>query len=106
MGKNNNGQRLPIEYQTGDKQQGPVECLGMTFENDEARGEYFLKKLKEGLEELHYKLGGVKFTTVNEAVERMKSIEKWPMGDEVQLRKLAERMGEFGKRGNGEAGKR
>jgi len=26
---------------------GPVECLGMTFENDEKRREYFLEKLRE-----------------------------------------------------------
>jgi len=84
---------------------GPVECLGMTFENDEARREHFLGLLREGLEELHAKLGGVPFTTVEDAVERMKSVEtnlqdsksgravgtpegsgkarfKWPMGDE------------------------
>jgi hypothetical protein len=92
MGKDNNGQRLPLEYQAEDKQQGPVECLGMTFENDEARREYFLKKLKEGLEELHAKLGGVKFTTVVDAAWRMKSIEKWPMGDEERLKELDENM--------------
>ncbi|MCK4304673.1 MAG: DNA methylase [Candidatus Eisenbacteria sp.] len=31
---------------------GPVECLGMTFESDEARRTYFLEKLKEKLPEL------------------------------------------------------
>ena len=31
---------------------GPVECLGMTFESDEARREYFLRRLKEKLPEL------------------------------------------------------
>jgi|Deesub1362B_J571_1020462.scaffolds.fasta_scaffold00087_22 DNA modification methylase len=69
-----------------------IYCLGMTFENDEARREYFLTKLREGLEELHEKLGGVPFTTVEDAVEKMKSIKKWPMGDEKRLRELAERM--------------
>ena len=29
------------------KPQGPVECLGITFENDEKRREYFLEKLRE-----------------------------------------------------------
>ena len=43
--------------------QEPVECLGRTFPNDEERRNYFLKKLCEGLEELHAKLGGVPFTT-------------------------------------------
>ena len=35
--------------------QTPVECLDMTFEDDEARRAYFLDKLREGLEELHTK---------------------------------------------------
>jgi len=71
---------------------GPVTCLGMTFENDEVRREHFLGLLREGLEELHAKLGGVPFTTVEEVVEQMKLIEKWPMGDDACLRELAERM--------------
>ncbi|NDY41988.1 DNA methylase [Dissulfurirhabdus thermomarina] len=71
---------------------GPVECLGLTFESDEERREYFLKKLREGLEELHAKLGGVPFTTVEDAVARLKSLEKWPVGDEQRIRELAERM--------------
>jgi hypothetical protein len=74
------------------KDQEPVECLGMTFENDEERRQSFLTKLREGLEELHAKLGGVHFTTVEDAVQQMKSVEKWPMGDYVRLRKLAEHM--------------
>ena len=71
-----------------------VECLGMKFENDEARREYFINLLREGLEELHAKLSGVPFTTVEDAVERMKSVEKWPMGDDTRLHELAERMRE------------
>ena len=70
----------------------PVECLGLTFENDEARRAYFLGKLKEGLDELHAKLGGFPFTSVDDAVARMAAIEAWPMGDEAQLLKLAEGM--------------
>ena len=31
--------------------QGPVECLGMTFPNDEARRNYFLEKLREKLKD-------------------------------------------------------
>jgi DNA modification methylase/predicted RNA-binding Zn-ribbon protein involved in translation (DUF1610 family) len=34
-----------------EKKTGPVECLGMTFENDEARREYFLKLLAEKLKD-------------------------------------------------------
>ncbi len=39
--------------------QRPVECLGKTFDSDEARREHFLRILREGLKELHAKLGGV-----------------------------------------------
>ncbi|MDI3532854.1 MAG: hypothetical protein PWR28_1199 [Synergistaceae bacterium] len=73
---------------------GPVTCLGMTFPNDEERREHFLRLLRERLEELHAKLGGVPFTTVEDAVERMKSLEEWPMGDEERLRDLAQSMRE------------
>jgi DNA modification methylase/predicted RNA-binding Zn-ribbon protein involved in translation (DUF1610 family) len=70
----------------------PVTCLGLTFPNEEERREHFLSLLREGLEELHAKLEGVPFTTVEDAVQRMKSVEKWPMGDDAHLRELAERM--------------
>ena len=36
-------------------QQGPVECLGMTFENDEKRREYFLEKLREKLKDREFR---------------------------------------------------
>lgn len=91
MAKRSENQSL-FNLETPAKPQGPVECLGMTFENDEARREHFLGLLREGLEELHAKLGGVPFTTVEDAMERMKSVEKWPMGDDARLRELAERM--------------
>ena len=70
----------------------PVECLGLTFENDEARRAHFLGRLREGLEELHDKLAGVAFDGIDDAAARMASVEHWPMGDETQLRSLAERM--------------
>ena len=35
--------------------QGPVECLGMTFENDETRREYFLEKLREKLKDSEFR---------------------------------------------------
>ncbi len=34
---------------------GPVECLGMTFESDEARREYFLEKLREKLQDPEFR---------------------------------------------------
>ncbi len=70
----------------------PVECLGLTFENDEARRAHFLGRLREGLEELHDKLGGVAFAGVDDAAAWMATVEHWPMGDETRLRGLAERM--------------
>ena len=70
----------------------PVECLGLIFENDEARRAHFLGRLREGLKELHDKLGGVTFAGVDDAVARMATVEHWPMGDETRLRGLAERM--------------
>lgn len=71
---------------------GPIECLGMTFENDDTRRTHFLESLREKLEELHTKLGGIPFTDIDDAVTRMMSIECWPMGDEFQLRHLIKRM--------------
>ena len=68
-----------------------VECLGIHFDTDDQRREHFSVRLKEGLEELHAKLA-VPFTTVDDAVRVMQSVEKWPMGDEVRLREIAERV--------------
>jgi DNA modification methylase len=34
---------------------GPVECLGMTFENDDKRREYFLQKLREKLDDHEFR---------------------------------------------------
>lgn len=69
-----------------------VECLGLTFENDDARRAHFSSKLREGLEELHSKLGGLPYMSVDDAVARMAAVGHWPMGDVARLRGLAERM--------------
>jgi DNA modification methylase len=37
------------------KPSGPVECLGMTFPNDEERREYFLEKLREKLQDPEFR---------------------------------------------------
>jgi len=37
------------------KPQGPVECLGLMFENDKKRREYFLEKLREKLKDLEFR---------------------------------------------------
>ena len=70
----------------------PVECLGLNFENDEARRSHLLGRLRQGLEELHDKLGGVPYAGIDDAVARMAAVEHWPMGDATQLRGHAERM--------------
>ncbi len=48
--KSDPGPKLFRESAARDSE--PVECLGMTFESDEARREYFLERLKEKLPEL------------------------------------------------------
>lgn len=78
-----------LEEELEAKANAAVKCLGMTFENDEARREYFLEKLRTSLEELHQKLDGVPFTTIDDAISRMQSIKNWPMGDEDRLCKMA-----------------
>ena len=70
----------------------PVECLGLTFEDDAARRTHFLGELKKGLEDLQAKLGGVPCSSIEGAVARMAAVAYWPMGDEARLRGLAERM--------------
>lgn len=72
MAKRSKNQSL-FNLETPAKPQDPVECLRMTFEGDETRQELFLGPLHEGLEELHAKLGGVPFTTVENTVERIRS---------------------------------
>ena len=70
----------------------PVECLGLTFEDDAARRTHFLGELKKGLEDLQAKLGGVPFSSIEGAMARMAAVTHWPMGDEDRRRRLAERM--------------
>jgi len=43
------------ELDESAKIQEPVECLGMTFENDEARRAFFLEKLREKLEDPEFR---------------------------------------------------
>ena len=51
MGKADpNADLMPNTAETGDA--GPVECLGMTFESDDARRDHFLARLKEMLPKL------------------------------------------------------
>src|SRR5262245_47546841 len=41
--------------QTISRPDGPVECLGMTFENDKARRAYFIEKLREKLHDPEFR---------------------------------------------------
>ncbi|HYF91540.1 MAG TPA: DNA methyltransferase [Symbiobacteriaceae bacterium] len=42
-------------FDLGPQKSGPVDCLGMTFENDEARRAYFLERLKEKLQDPEFR---------------------------------------------------
>ena len=64
----------------------------ITFANDDETTEAFPRHPARRSEELHAKLGGVPFTTVEDVVARMKSVEKWPMGNENAPSGLAENM--------------
>ena len=55
------------------KPQGPVECLGMTFENDETRREYFLGKLREKLKDPEFR-----------------KIEGFPIGEDEDILALSD----------------
>jgi len=81
-----------LEEELAERKNQPVECLGQTFPNDDARREHYLGLLRQGLEELHEKLGGVEFTSVDEAVDLMQSIGHWPMGERERLTELAKRI--------------
>ncbi len=60
-----------IESET--KANGPVECLGMTFENDEKRREYFLQKLREKLKDPEFR-----------------KIEGFPIGEDEDILALSD----------------
>lgn len=65
----NDNEQLSFENTEADK--GPVVCLGMTFENDEARREYFRSELRKRLPEL-------------------KKIEGFPIGDDEDILALSD----------------
>jgi len=55
------------------KAKGPVECLGISFENDEARREYFLEKLREKLQDPEFR-----------------KIEGFPIGEDEDILALSD----------------
>ena len=52
-GKSGSPQLFDVSY--GDDASTPVECLGMTFHNDEARRTYFTDKLREKLKDPEFR---------------------------------------------------
>ncbi|HOO93760.1 MAG TPA: hypothetical protein PKX94_09835, partial [Opitutales bacterium] len=52
---------------------GPVECLGITFDNDEKRREYFLEKLREKLKDPEFR-----------------KIEGFPIGEDEDILALSD----------------
>lgn len=71
-----------------------VECLGKVFASDKERRDYFLERLREGLQELIQTLSGVYFTTTDDLLLRLRSLKQWPTGEPAQLSILAERISE------------
>ncbi|MEL7493402.1 MAG: DNA methyltransferase, partial [Cyanobacteria bacterium J06554_11] len=62
-----------IELLQNQQQGGPVECLGMTFESDEARREYFLEILREKLKDPEFR-----------------QIEGFPIGEDEDILALSD----------------
>jgi DNA modification methylase len=56
-----------------DKSQDPVECLGITFENDKKRREYYLEKLREKLKDPEFR-----------------KIEGFPIGEDEDILALSD----------------
>jgi hypothetical protein len=69
-GKKGSGKLFEEEFVVDD---GPVECLGMTFENDEKRREYFLKKLRDKLKDPEFR-----------------KIEGFPIGEDKDILALSD----------------
>ena len=86
-----NGERKLVD-DVLDETKKEVECLGLTFKDDEERKRYFSQELLDALNELEDKLGDVPFLSADDAAEKLKSLEKWPVGDDEQIREIAERM--------------
>lgn len=53
--KSANASQAELGFAKPPKIDGPVECLGMTFESDEARREHFLNLLREKLEDAEFR---------------------------------------------------
>ena len=67
------GRIVPFLEVSPDEQQGPVECLGITFENDERRREYFLERLRVKLRDPEFR-----------------KIEGFPIGEDQDILSLSD----------------
>ena len=61
------------EERLQEEKKKPVECLGMTFENDEKRREYFLEKLRDKLKDPEFR-----------------KIEGFPIGEDEDILALSD----------------
>jgi len=66
-------QRELFKIEPEEKDSGPVQCLGMTFENEEKRREYFLEKLREKLKDPEFR-----------------KIEGFPIGEDEDILALSD----------------
>ncbi len=71
--RRDNNEQEPLDLAPTAKSQSPVECLGMTFENDDKRREYFLEKLREKLKDPEFR-----------------KIEGFPIGDDEDILALSD----------------
>lgn len=68
-----NDRIVPFLESSPVEQQGPVECLGMTFENDEIRRDYFLEQLRQKLKDPEFR-----------------KIESFPIGEDEDILALSD----------------
>ena len=66
-------QQTPLFDEHSEKEHGPVECLGMTFANDEARRAYFIERLREKLQ-----------------TPEFRKIEGFPIGEDEDILRLSD----------------
>ena len=70
MAKDYHEQNL-FDLELAAKLQGPVECLGMTFENDDARRTHFTEELRKKLQAPEFRM-----------------IEGFPIGEDEDILRL------------------
>ncbi|HBG75210.1 MAG: hypothetical protein A2X25_12835 [Chloroflexi bacterium GWB2_49_20] len=69
----NSSQQAPLFEEKSKREKGPVECLGMTFADDEARRNYFIEKLRKKLQ-----------------APGFRKIAGFPQGDDEEILRLSD----------------